>query len=35
LALVQAGNMETDLVAPSMELMAAEVLPAVNRELAS
>jgi len=35
LALVQAGTMETDLVAPSMELMAAEVLPAVNRELAS
>ena len=35
LALVQAGAMETDLVAPSMELMAAEVLPIVNRELAS
>ena len=35
LALVQAGTMDTDLVAPSMELMAAEVLPAVNRELAS
>ena len=35
LALVQAGAMETDLVAPSMELMAAEVLPTVNRELAS
>ena len=35
LALVQAGAMETDFVAPSMELMAAEVLPIVNRELAS
>ena len=35
LALVQAGTMETDLVAPSMELMAAEVLPALNRELDS
>ncbi|MEO8695275.1 MAG: LLM class flavin-dependent oxidoreductase [Acidimicrobiales bacterium] len=35
LALVQAGAMETDLVAPSMELMASEVLPIVNRELAS
>ena len=34
LALVQAGAMETDFVAPSMELMAAEVLPIVNRELA-
>ncbi|MEO5838728.1 MAG: LLM class flavin-dependent oxidoreductase [Acidimicrobiales bacterium] len=35
LALVQAGPMETDFVAPSMELMASEVLPIVNRELAS
>jgi alkanesulfonate monooxygenase SsuD/methylene tetrahydromethanopterin reductase-like flavin-dependent oxidoreductase (luciferase family) len=35
LALVQAGAMETDFVAPSMELMASEVLPIVNRELAT
>jgi len=35
LALVQAGAMETDFVAPSMELMASEVLPIVNQELAS
>jgi alkanesulfonate monooxygenase SsuD/methylene tetrahydromethanopterin reductase-like flavin-dependent oxidoreductase (luciferase family) len=34
LTLVQAGDMDTDFVAPSMELMAAEVLPAVNHELA-
>jgi alkanesulfonate monooxygenase SsuD/methylene tetrahydromethanopterin reductase-like flavin-dependent oxidoreductase (luciferase family) len=35
LALVQAGAMASDYVAPSMELMAAEVLPIVNRELAT
>lgn len=35
LALVQAGTMETDFVAPSMELIASDVLPALNRELAS
>jgi alkanesulfonate monooxygenase SsuD/methylene tetrahydromethanopterin reductase-like flavin-dependent oxidoreductase (luciferase family) len=35
LALVQAGTMEADYVAPSMELIASDVLPALNRELAS
>jgi alkanesulfonate monooxygenase SsuD/methylene tetrahydromethanopterin reductase-like flavin-dependent oxidoreductase (luciferase family) len=35
LTLVQAGDMDTDYVAPSMELMASEVLPAVNKELAA
>jgi len=35
LALVQAGTMEADFVAPSMELIASDVLPALNRELAS
>ena len=33
LTLVQAGDMDVDYVAPSMELMASEVLPAVNKEL--
>ena len=33
--MVQAGDMDIDLVAPSMELIAADVLPAVNRELTS
>jgi alkanesulfonate monooxygenase SsuD/methylene tetrahydromethanopterin reductase-like flavin-dependent oxidoreductase (luciferase family) len=35
LTLVQAGDMDVDYVAPSMELMASEVLPAVNGELAA
>jgi alkanesulfonate monooxygenase SsuD/methylene tetrahydromethanopterin reductase-like flavin-dependent oxidoreductase (luciferase family) len=35
LTLVQAGDMDTDFVAPSLELMASEVLPAVNKELAA
>jgi alkanesulfonate monooxygenase SsuD/methylene tetrahydromethanopterin reductase-like flavin-dependent oxidoreductase (luciferase family) len=35
LTLVQAGDMDIDYVAPSMELMAGEVLPAVNKELSA
>ena len=33
LMMVQGGDMPTELVAPSMELLAAEVLPAINRAL--
>ena len=34
LMMVQGGDMSTELVAPSMELLAAEVLPALNKALA-